>query len=156
MASIILPAGHKNLRFAAQVEHDTGARFKEDGDRIIIDDSPTLEIARHSFNRVFAPDYKDRKDGQLESAWASLILNKTGYLVHFGEDGIVLSDTEPTEDGKPAYLLKFDSTEQKAIAEARAARWWFRSLKDFILASMEAYEPGEEGRDDSDRAPKLR
>lgn len=136
------------MRFAAQVEHDTGARFKEDGDCIIIDDSPTLEIARHSFNVVFAPDYKDRKSDQLDRAWASLILNKTGYLVHFGNDGIVLSDTEPTEDGKPAYLLRFDSAEQKAIAEARAARWWFRSLKEFILASMEAYRPEEAPRDE--------
>jgi hypothetical protein len=148
MASIILPRSAANLRFAAQVERDTGARFKEDGDCIIIDDSPILEIPRHSFNVVFAPDYKDRKSDQLDRAWASLILNKTGYLAHFGKDGIVLSDTEPTEDGKPAYLLRFDSTEQKAIAEARAARYWFRSLKDFIMASMEAYRPEEAPRDE--------
>lgn len=141
------------MRFAAQVERDTGARFKEDGDRIIIDDSPTLEIARYSFNKVFAPDYKDRKDGQLERAWASLILNKQGYLVHFGKDGIVLSDTEPTEDGNRAYLLKFDSAEQKTLAEAKAARWWFGSLREFILASMDAYHPEEEEDCDHPRPP---
>jgi hypothetical protein len=155
MASITIPAGPKNLQFAAQVERDTGARFKEDGDCIIIDDSPTLEIARHSFNVVFAPDYRNRRDDQLDRAWASLILNKSGYLVHFGEDGIVLSDTEPTDDGPRAYLLKFDSAEQKAIAEARAAAYWFRSLKDFIIASMEAYRPENgEGSHDYPRPPR--
>ena len=94
MASITIQHGHKNLIFAALVANDTGAKFREEGQWITIEDSPTLTIPHYTFSRAFDPDGQkaQRGDSHLENAWQSLLLNKGGNLKYFGDDEIVIED----------------------------------------------------------------
>lgn len=90
MASVTIMHGHKNLIFAALIANETGAKFREEGQWITIENSPALTIPRYAFDQAFDPE--GRGDPRLERAWRALILNKTGYLKYFGDDEIYLVD----------------------------------------------------------------
>lgn len=137
MASIKIQNGHKNLLFAAAVANSTGAEFREDGQWIIIEDSPELTIPHYDFIQAFDPDGR-RDAGQLESAWRSLILNKSGYLRVFDDSEIIVNDEQP-KDRRPQFLLRFPSVEAKAQAEGWADRAGFGTLTDYINAAIEAF-----------------
>jgi hypothetical protein len=48
---------------------------------------------------------------------------------------------QPDRSGnKPKYLLSFDSDAQKTVAEIKAKQHGFASLRDFILAAIDAYQ----------------
>ena len=96
MASIRIINQSKNLIFAAEVANQTGAEFREEGQWVIIENSPILTISRYVFNNVFEP----RKES--ESAWRSLLLNKTGHLVKYAADEIVISDKKDMK--RPSFL----------------------------------------------------
>lgn len=133
MASITIPHGHKNLVFAACVANETNAQFEEDGEAIIISDSPELVIPSYCF--------RDAMGGRAQPgdrAWRSLILNKDGYLKYFGDDEIVISDTKPS-DKRPSYLLRFESEAQKQVTEQWATDLGYDDLRQYLLAAIEAY-----------------
>jgi hypothetical protein len=140
MASITIMHGHKNLLFAAEVANQTGAEFEENGQWITITDTPTLTIPRSCYDDAFDPNGQRQRQGdsQLESAWRSLLLNKQGYLVYFGDDEIFISDEKP-KDKRPQFLLRFPSDAEKQAAEEWAARAGFPSLTDYILEAVEAF-----------------
>lgn len=138
MASITIQQGHKNLIFAAQVANETGATFEEEGQSITISDSPRLEIPRYCFDQAFDPDGRrgSRYDPQLESAWRSLLLNKRGYLVYFGDAEIVISDDKPSE--APSMLVRFHTAAEKERVDTTAAHVDM-SLNEFALTALEHY-----------------
>lgn len=133
MASITIKNSHKNLLFAACVANQTGASFEESGEWLIISDQPTLTI----------PHYCTRDAGwdpaapANNSAWRSLLLNKSGHLIHFDDSEIVISDEKPQEK-RPGYLLRFDSQAQKDLAEQWAGQLGYSDLREYILAAIEA------------------
>jgi len=134
MASITIQAGHKNLIFASEVANQTGATFEEDGQSITISDSPTLTIPRYCFDRAFDPDGQRARDGRLERAWISLLLNKNGYLEYRGDDEIVITD-DPPKDRRPATLLRWSTQREKDEAEKWAGRLGM-SLNEYILNAV--------------------
>ena len=137
MASITIMAGSKNLIFAAEVANQTGAEFHEEGQWIVIEDSPTLTIPGYCFHHAFDPESRRARTepAQLESIWRSLLLNKQGYLIYFGDDEIVISDDPPKAPARPALLLRFASQEQKAEAETLAEQL-SQSLTAFVLEAV--------------------
>jgi hypothetical protein len=100
MASIRIPHSSQNLIFAAYVANETGARFHEtDGfTTISIEDTRALTIPRHCFDQAFNPHGRRR---DLEDVWASLLLNKEGHLIYFGDTEILLCDTPELPPGDP-------------------------------------------------------
>jgi hypothetical protein len=140
MASITIMHSTKNLIFAAEVANQTGAEFEEEGQWIKIYNSPTLEIPEYCFREAFDPRGTRGDTSQLESVWRSLLLNKVGYLVYFGDDEIVLSDTNPKEKPKrPQFLLRFNAEDTKDNAELWAERAGYDSLTSYINAAVEAF-----------------
>ena len=137
MASIQFQTSAKNLIFAALVANETGATFREEGQNIIIEDSPTLTVPQYCFHQAFDPEgHRARTEpARLESVWRSLLLNKSGYLRYFGDDEIVISDDPPETEARPALLLRFANQEQKAEAESLAERRG-QSLTAFILEAV--------------------
>lgn len=134
MASITIQAGHKNLLFAAEVANETGAEFEEEGQWITISDSPTLTIPHYCFRQAFDPDGRRARDGRLESAWRTLLLNKRGHLQYFGDDEIVITD-DPPKEKRPATLLRWTAQREKDEAEQFAARLGM-SLNEYILNAV--------------------
>ena len=142
MATITIQHGHKNLIFAANVANETGATFEENGNWITISDTPELVIPEYCFRQAFDPDGRrgQRDDPQLASAWRSLLLNKQGYLVHFDDSEILISDTKPQEkDKRPQFLLRFPDQDARDRAEKWASRAGFDSLTAFINEAIAAY-----------------
>lgn len=135
MASITIMAGHKNLIFAANVANDTGAEFEEGEQWITISDTPTLTIPSYCFRDATG---RDGNNPRYESAWRSLLLNKKGYLLYFGDDEIVISDDKPTEK-RPSYLLRFDSEAQKTLAEKYASEMGYGDLREYLVAAIESF-----------------
>lgn len=141
MASITILYGHKNLIFAAMVAEQTGAEFEEKGEEwITISDSPTLTIPHYCFTQAFDPDGQQahQGDSQLENSWRSMILNKQGYLMYFGDSEIVITDNKP-KDKRPQFLLRFPDQESKIEAEEWAERSGFPSLTEYIIEAISAY-----------------
>ena len=140
MASITIQHGHKNLLFAASVANETGAEFEEDGQWITISDSPELVIPSYCFTQAFDPEGRraQQGDSRLESAWRSLLLNKQGYLKHFSDLEIVVSDDKP-KDTRPQFLLRFPDETTKAKAEEWAERAGFESLTAYILEAIRGF-----------------
>jgi hypothetical protein len=140
MASITIMHEHKNLIFAAEVANQTGAEFEEDGQWITITDTPTLTIPRSCYDDAFDPNGQRQRQGdsQLESAWRSLLLNKQGFLVHFDDFEIIITDEKPKAD-RPQFLLRFPTQAEKGEAEKWAARAGFSSLTDYILEAVKAF-----------------
>jgi len=134
MASITIQHGHKNLIFAAEVANQTGAKFEENGQRITISDSPDLVIPRYCFDHAFDPDGQRGRDGRLERAWRSLLLNKSGRLVHFTDHEIVITDDKPAEK-RPATLLRWSTQREKDEAEKWAGRLGM-SLNEYIVNAV--------------------
>jgi len=136
MASITIMQGHKNLLFASEVASQTGATFEEDGQSIIITDSPCLVIPRHCFDRAFDPDGQRGADGtnRLERAWLGLILNKQGYLESRTDHEIVITDDPPAEK-RPATLLRWSTQREKDEAEEWAGRLGM-SLNEYIVNAV--------------------
>jgi len=134
MASITIPAGHKNLLFAAEVANQTGAELEENGQWITISDSPTLTIPNYCFIEAFDPMGQRAHDGRLESAWRSLLLNKRGHLAYFGDDEIVITD-DPPKEKRPATLLRWSAQSEKDEAERWAGRLGM-SLNEYILNAV--------------------
>ena len=154
MASITIQHGAKNLVFAALVTNETGAEFEEQGQWIVISDSPTLEIPRYCFAQAFDPEGQRARQGdsRLDSAWRSLLLNKRGYLRYVDDNEIVIDDEKPQEQqGRPQFLLRFDSAESKEQAEFIAERVHM-SLTEFvnaaITASVESYAGAMQAEED--------
>jgi len=135
MASITIQHSHKNLIFASVVANDTGASFKEEGGWITIEDHPRLVIPHYLFTQAFDPEGRRQRQGgsRLDSAWRSLLLNKRGKLLYFGDDEIVIVDEIP-EVAK--FLLRFPDPEVKAEAEEWADRGAFPSLNAYILDAV--------------------
>lgn len=131
MASIKITNSHKNLLFAAAVANSTGAEFEEQGDWIIISDSPDLTIPHYEFTEIFGNRVS-------ESAWRSLLLNRTGYLKFFDDSEMILCD-DPPKQGQANFLLRFPSPAEKRSAEQWAERAGYESLTEYILASVEAF-----------------
>lgn len=133
MASITIPHTHKNLIFAASVANETNATFDEGEQWIIISDEPTLTIPSYCFRDAVGGD---AYGPQHERAWRSLLLNKKGYLIYFGDDEITLSDEKPTEK-RPSYLLRFDSEAQKDLAEKLASEMGYGDLREYLIAAVD-------------------
>lgn len=131
MASIRILNGHKNLIFAAAVANSTGAQFEEKGEYIEISDSPELTIPHYEFTEVFGIRVSD-------SAWRSLLLNRTGYLKFFDDTEIVLCD-DPPKQGQSNFLLRFPTVAEKKSAEEWAERAGYETLTDYILAAIDAF-----------------
>jgi len=141
MASITIMPGAKNLIFAAEVANQTGAKFEEtqgderiEGGWIKISDSPTLTIPRYCFDHALDPEGHRARDGRLESAWRSLLLNKRGHLAYFGDDEIVITDDPPAEK-RPATLLRWSTQREKDEAEKWAGRLGM-SLNEYIVNAV--------------------
>jgi len=134
MASITIQHNHKNLLFASQVANATEAIFEENGQEIIISDSPTLAIPRYCFDSIFDPDGQRARDGRLERAWVGLLLNKCGYLEYRGDDEIRITD-DPPKDKKVATLLRWSAQREKDEAEEFAARLGM-SLNEYIINAV--------------------
>ena len=88
MASITIAHSHKNLIFAALVANQTGAKFRENGDSITINDSPELTLPGYCAREAWG-EHED-------SEWQSLLMNKSGHLHYFGWDEIIIGD-QPLE-----------------------------------------------------------
>jgi len=139
MASITIQHGHKNLVFAASVANETGAEFEENGQWITISDSPELTIPRYCFNQAFDPDGSRSHHGEnLESIWRSLLLNKKGFLVYFGDTEIYISDNKP-KDPRPQFNLRWPDQETRDRAQEWANRAGFESLTAYIVAAVDAF-----------------
>jgi len=139
MASITIMANHRNLLFAAEIANDTGAEFSEEGQWITISDNPELSIPHYVFSGVFDPNGRRSDDPQLERAWRSLLLNKRGFLKYFGDDEIIISDEDPKEKGRPQFLLRFRSEDERAEVEEWATRAGFENLTAYILEAVNAF-----------------
>lgn len=134
MASITLLHSHKNLIFACSLTEQTGAEFEEDGQKIIIRGMPELVIPHYCFSEVFDP-HGQKDHAYLERAWRSLLLNKLGYLKHFSNHEIIISDQKP-QDKRPQFLLRFPDVETKQATEERAAKMGYNSLTAYVLDAI--------------------
>jgi len=93
-----------------------------------------LTIPRYCFDHAFDPEGQRVRDGRLESAWRSLLLNKRGHLEYFGDDEIVIAD-DPPKDKKVATLLRWTAQSEKDEAEAFAERLGM-SLNEYIVNAV--------------------
>jgi hypothetical protein len=144
MASIKIKNNHENLIFAAAVANSTGANFEEQGEWIIIEDTPELTIPRYEFDDAI--DFKaDRDSDEIELAWRSLLLNRKGFLRFFDDHEIVLVD-DPPKNGQSNFLLRFPTAAEKRQSEEWAERAGYDTLTSYILAAIDEFNKNWKGR----------
>jgi hypothetical protein len=148
MASIRLPDDEINIKLAeALTQQGTATYALKDTDYdervIVIEASPELVIEFQSFRE--AVKSADRELGEafsqweegMRKEWRMLILHTVGFITHFSEDEIIISDVAPKKTA--GFLLRFPSEAEKQIAEEWSRRTGHDSLTAYMFAAMKSY-----------------
>lgn len=140
--SIKIPFSQANINFANALTATYGARLDHrEGDWLVItmrEDDQNLIIPRH----VFDEHLPETMTGTAEDAWRSLILYRTGRLLEFAPDLIVIGPSDaPALD--PGKIIQVSIRTRDAKLKEDARHWaqvgGFRSLNEYLECAVLHY-----------------